>query len=436
MDKVSLSTIEYRDISTIIEYSNNAKTHPDNQIDQIANSIAEFSFLDPIAIDENNIILEGHGRLAAAKKMGIEQIPVIQVTGLSDAQKKSYRIAHNKLNMKTGFDDLAIAAELEALQELEYDLSLTGFDTDELDELVKLNGNDGYGAASCGTGNEDDVPEPEDVEPRCKLGEVWQMGRHKIAVLDSTKPETIKALFSNRKPNMIWADPPYGVDIVKIKEGFGGSDAAAKPFGSKGDRGSVGAGNACPVGIYAPIAGDNSIDTAINSVALVHEFAPNAVMFYWGGNYFAHKLPPTPCWIVWDKRDGMTSNNFADAELAWTNQSTPVRVFAHLWNGMIKASERGERRVHPTQKPVKLFEFCSSMYGKPEDLIFDPFLGSGMSIIGAESMNDGRTVYGCELSPVYADVCIQRWENFTGLTAHLIDSVETAIAYPSPPCQN
>lgn len=422
MAKPTLSAIEYRDVSSLIEYSNNAKLHPEHQIDAIANSIAEFSFLDPVATDEQNVLLSGHGRLAAAKKLGLTQIPVIQVTGLSDAQKKAYRIASNKLNLKTGLDEQALTLELEALQDLGFDLELTGFDTSELDELLKQVTQEGEGSDE----EKDDVPEPDEVEPRCKLGETWQLGKHKVAILDSTKPETLKYLFGDKKPHMIWADPPYGVDIVKIKEGLGGSDAAAKPFGSKDKRvprGSVGASVACPVGIYAPIVGDNSVDTAVNSYKYCFNFAPEAVMFYWGGNYFAHELPATPCWIVWDKRDGMTSNNFADAELAWTNQSSPVRVFAHLWNGMIKASERGEKRVHPTQKPVKLFEYCASMYGKPGDLVFDPFLGSGMSLIGAESMKDNRTVYGCELSPIYADVCIQRWENFSGQTAQLINSM-------------
>ena len=143
------------------------------------------------------------------------------------------------------------------------------------------------------------------------------------------------------------------------------------------------------------------------------------MQFWWGANNYANALPPTTCWIVWDKRDDQTSNNFADAELAWSNHKSAVRIFRHLWNGLMKASERGERRVHPTQKPVALAAWCFERYGKEGDIILDPFLGSGISVIAAEQMHN-RRVYGCELSPEYVAVVIQRWVDLTGKQPRLV----------------
>lgn len=169
---------------------------------------------------------------------------------------------------------------------------------------------------------------------------------------------------------------------------------------------------------YYPIAGDDSVDTAIASYKVCANLFPDAVQIWWGGNYYAHVLPPSSCWIVWDKEN---TGNFADAELAWTNQPSAVRIFKHMWNGMVKASEHGEKRVHPTQKPVALAQFCFEKYGKPNDLIFDPFLGSGMSLIAAAKIGD-RTVYGCELSEVYCEIIMQRFFNLTQIEPELIHS--------------
>jgi DNA modification methylase len=172
-------------------------------------------------------------------------------------------------------------------------------------------------------------------------------------------------------------------------------------------------------GKYAPIVGDDSIETAVLSSQLCLEQFPNAVQLWWGGNYYAHTLPPSSCWLVWDKEN---TGNFADAELAWCSDKSAVRIFKHMWNGMLKASEHGQKRVHPSQKPVALAEWAFEKYGKEQDIIFDPFLGSGMSVIAAENLD--RTVVGCELSPEYIDIIITRWENHTGEEATLLERSE------------
>lgn len=202
----------------------------------------------------------------------------------------------------------------------------------------------------------------------------------------------------------------------KKELGLRGTDAASKPFGSKDVRGTIGATNVVKVNKYFPVAGDDSIDTAIASAEVCLRLFSDALQFWWGGNYYAHALPPSSCWIVWDKEN---TGNFADAELAWSNHKGAVRIFKHMWNGMLKDSEHGERRVHPTQKPRALATWIFEKYGSTDDVIFDPFLGSGISLLAAEQMEGDRTVYGCELSEHYCEIIMQRWEKLTGKTAVL-----------------
>jgi hypothetical protein len=232
---------------------------------------------------------------------------------------------------------------------------------------------------------------------------------------------------------MVWSDPPYGIEIVSTHVSVGGGNCnrtsieecqdrkqnrakglgtvgGSKPFGSKAVRGSVGTSNVVSVNQYEPIIGDDTTKTACNSFEVCKSF-PDAIQIWWGANYYDF-LPPSPCWLVWDKEN---TGNFADAELAWSNHQSAVRIFKHQWNGMIKASERGESRVHPTQKPVALAEWAFEKYGAAGDLIFDPFLGSGMSIIAAENLK--RRVIGIELSEHYCSVVVSRWEDYTGKKA-------------------
>ncbi|MFM6198241.1 MAG: DNA methyltransferase, partial [Dolichospermum sp.] len=249
-----------------------------------------------------------------------------------------------------------------------------------------------------------------------KLGEIWQLGRHKIACGDSTIESNVRALLGDRfgDVGMVWSDPPYGIEVV-TKEGMVG-------YGVKGQY-----GKAANNGVYASVIGDSTTDSAVNSFQICSKF--DCTQIWWGANYFSSKLPNSKSWIVWDKEN---AENFADAELAWCKSSQPVRIFKHMWNGMIKASEHGEKRVHPTQKPIALCEWAFNKYGQPNDLILDPFLGSAPSIIAAEKMEGDRTVYGFELSPDYCEVIIQRWEKFTGKQAELIGRLDDSAQVSEP----
>jgi hypothetical protein len=277
-------------------------------VDQIANSIEEFTFLDPVAVDEKGELLEGHGRLLAAKKRGDATIPVIQVTGLTEAQKVAYRLTHNKLTMNTGFDPELLKIDFEFLQDEGFNLDLTGFGELELsflDEVIEEDNGEGEGSG------EDDYEPPEEIESRVKLGEIWQLGRHFLCAGDSTIESNVRALLGDRFSDvgMVWADPPYGINVV--------SDNKMVGYGVKGQY-----GKAADNGVYAPVIGDSTIDTAVKSFQLCTVF--NGSQIWWGANYFSSKLPDSKSWIVWDKEN---AENFADGELAWCKSSQPVRIF-------------------------------------------------------------------------------------------------------------
>jgi hypothetical protein len=156
-------------------------------------------------------------------------------------------------------------------------------------------------------------------------------------------------------------------------------------------------------GVYAPVLGDETTETAREGYRVCAAAWPRAVQVWWGGNYYADALPPSSCWLIWDKDN---TGNFADAELAWTNQKTAVRIVKHRWNGLLKASERGERRIHPTQKPIFLASWCFQKYGKQDDLILDPFFGSGSALVAAKQL--GRRAIGIEASEDYCCKAIER----------------------------
>ena len=202
-----ISQIEHWELSRIQPYDNNAKLHPQEHVDQIAASIEEFDFLDPVAVDENGVLLEGHGRLLAAKAQGMASIPVIQVTGLSETQKVAYRLAHNKLTMNTEFDSEALKLDFDILNDLDFDLNLTGFDAAE----VELLGNDTPRPVGSGQGSDVwDKP-----MARCQPNQIWKLGRHKLLCGDATNKENVQRLFEGQKPDLIWSDPPYGMKCQK-----------------------------------------------------------------------------------------------------------------------------------------------------------------------------------------------------------------------------
>ena len=367
-----------KSILAIKPYILNAKQHPQKQVKQIAASIKEFGFNQPIVTDKAGVIIVGHGRYLAAKELGLTEVPVLQLD-LTEEQVKAYRLADNKLN-ESEWDMKLVIDELKSLTPVMFDL--TGFDKDL---LLEPNSKD------------DEVPDTPD-EPTTKLGDIYQLGAHRLMCGDSTLIYSVEKLMNGQKADMVFTDPPYGMGVVKNRKVGADFGIAQK-------------------GNYSEVIGDATIDTAkkFYDASIKIGFSKFII---WGGNYFIQFLPFSTGWLVWDKRgDSGIKNTFADGELAWTNCQKQIRIYKQLWNGMIREGEH-EKRVHPTQKPIMTLQKILNDFTVEKQIIYDGFLGSGSTLIACEKTD--RICYGMELDPKYCDVIVKRWEEFTGQKAVLL----------------
>ena len=369
-------------INELKPHPKNPRVHPDSAIDKLVRSIKEFGWTNPILVSTDGYILAGHARLKAAEKAGIEEVPVIYLP-LEGAKAEAYLIADNRLQDETDWDYEKLKDLLQELDTGEFDLELTGFDMDEIEDLMTQ-------FHVPGEIVEDEAPEPPE-EPVTKPGDLWILGRHRLLCGDATKDYNI--LIDNKDIKLLFTDPPYGVSVV-------------------GSNGSIGKGCLAKAGTYRPVIGD---DTYFNPTYL---FNIGEKQIIWGANYFHDKLPLGTRWLVWDK-ERPAGTTFSDCELAWTSiEGVAVKKYKCTWNGMIREGE-SEKRVHPTQKPLKLCCEIIKDYTDENDIVLDLFGGSGSTLIACEQLN--RTCYMMELDPIYCDVIIKRWENLTGQKAVLAE---------------
>lgn len=302
-------------------------------------------------------------------------MPVIVADDLTPEQVKAFRLADNKVGELAEWDDSMLLSELEELAELEFDMTQFGFDdldfADETAEIVE---------------DEFDGEPPE--EPKSKLGDIYQLGRHRLMCGSSIDKKAVKTLVGSNVMDLVFTDPPYGMNAVSK------SGVLSKTYGTD-------------------IMNDDNNDVAVESFILSQELFGNAKQVWWGANYYSHGLPDSECWIVWNKNNG--GSDQTDAELAWTNFRSVVRMFT-------LASEK-TNRVHPTQKPVKLIADIFNKFDKENifDHVIDLFGGSGSTLMACEQTN--KTCYAMELDPKYVDVIIKRWEEFTGEEAELVGNI-------------
>lgn len=365
-------SINYRKSGDLIPYINNSRTHSDQQVQQVASSIKEFGFTNPILIDEGDGIIAGHGRLMAAQKLGLDEVPTITLKGLTEAQRKAYVIADNQLAMNADWDLDALKVEVERLTELDFDIDLLGFDDDMLAGLMEEEPAEGLT-------DEDDVPELED-DPITVEGDVWVLGDHRLMCGDSTSIDAVEALMQGIYPDLIHTDPPYGMNAVSK------SSVLKANYGTD-------------------IMGDDNPDIAKDAFSLINGLYPEAKQIWWGANYYCSALPDSECWLVWDKNNGQSDQT--DCELAWANFRSVVRQFT-------QASEK-TNRVHPTQKPVSLMEWIIKRFNLSANTIADYFGGSGSTLIAAEK--HGIRSFVMEFDPKFCDVIIKRWQDFSGQEA-------------------
>jgi len=375
--------IELIDIESLIPYARNSRTHSDSQVAQIAASIKEFGFTNPVLIDADSGIIAGHGRIMAARKLGLVDIPCIRLGHLTEAQKRAYVIADNKLALNSGWDNEMLLVEFAELEDLGFDLDLTGFVQEEIDALKPE-------VVQEGLTDEDAVPEVP-VEPTTKLGDVYILGRHRLMCGDSTSLDAVNKLMNGNAVDMVFTDPPYNV-------AFNGRS-----------------------GKHDVIKNDNLPDAEfgdfIAEVCNTIQAVDPKVYYIWcNWNFYGvlqGKLEYKSC-IVWAKNVfGMGNGYRHQHEFCLFNGKIDqeIKNESDLWS-----IKKDTNYVHPTQKPVALSVRAFGNHVKLLNVL-DLFGGSGSTLIGAEQT--GRNAYVMELDPKYCDVIVKRWEEFTGKKAVL-----------------
>ena len=430
----------------LVPYARNARTHSDQQIAQIATSMAEFGFVNPILIGDDNVIIAGHGRLMAAQRLGMSEAPVIVLGHLTAAQRRALVIADNKIGENAGWDEAQLSLELQALLSDGFDLGLLGIPEDELDALLA----EAEGSPEISDDAADAIPEPP-AEPITRPGDIWQLGRHRLCCGDATDPAAVARLMQGEQATLMFTSPPY---------------AQQRDYGAAKEK--VGDWDALMQGVFAaaPVTADAQLLVNLGLVHRDSEWQP-----YWEGwvEWMRASGWRRFGWYVWDQGPGLPGD--------WNGRLAPSHEFIFHFNraprkphktvpskhagetlgggglrgadGTVHAktgtgnaiqSHRipdsvfrimrhkgglGAAGSHPAVFPVALVEAVLTAFSDPGDLIYEPFCGSGTQIVAAERA--GRRCFAMELDPVYCDVAVRRWEMATGRKAQLEDRNKTTI---------
>ncbi len=383
-------TVRVRDL---IPYARNARTHSEDQVAQIAASIREFGFTNPVLTDGENGIIAGHGRVLAARKLGLAEVPVIELAHLTPAQRRAYVLADNKLALNAGWDEDLLRLELAELQDLGFDLGLTGFDADEIAGFLA--------EPTAGLTDPDAIPAlPEN--PVTRPGDVWILGRHRLACGDCTDPAVVAAVLGTVRPHLMVTDPPYGVAYDPAWRNRAGVSTTART---------------------GKVENDHRADWR-EAWALF----PGEVAYVWHGALHATTVADslTACGfdiraqIIWAK-DRLVLGR---GHYHWQHEPAWYAVRGHgHWSGdrkqttlwQIAGRSEDAETVHGTQKPVECMRRPIENNSSPGQVVYEPFSGSGTTLIAAEMT--GRACHAIELSPAYVDVAVARWEAFTGEAA-------------------
>lgn len=394
--------ITYQPVEALIPYVNNSRTHSDEQVAQVAASIQKFGFTNPILVDGEKGIIAGHGRLLAARKLDMKEVPTIELAGLSDAEKKQYIIADNKLALNAGWDYDMLKLELTDLKEMGEDLKIIGFSDSELAELLTDDEKQGE------TGD-NEAPEPPEVATSSP-GDVWVLGAHRVMCGDSTKADDLEKLMDGSLADQLITDPPYNVDYES------GS-------GMKLDNDNMEDGD------FAQLLND-----AMTSAFMA--LKPGAVIYIWHSDFEADKFiracrssgfKVTQC-VIWLKDQFVMGRKDYQVKhehclYGWKEGA------AHLWaadrkqSSVIEVKRPTANKLHPTMKPVELITYQIKNNTKGGDMVLDLFGGSGTTLIAAEKTS--RIARLMELDPKYVDVIVERWQDWTGQSAILEGTEQT-----------
>lgn len=396
-------------VAELLKDPRNARRHPDKNLTTIRDSFLRFGQRQALVVNRRNLVTEaGNGRLQVAQSLGWQYIAV-SFEDDDALTATAFGLVDNQSALTAEWDDEIRAELLHGLQEEGEDLSKLGFDDDDLAKLLAIKSdNDKFDDDSIDKTGDVNTNRADELQKewQTERGQVWGIpsvsmpGRcHRVVCGDSLDPAVIALALDGLTPDGVWSDAPYGMNFDTMKT-----------------RGKTANGAGLALSIPRPrVLGDNTIDTAQTSFSQLWKACPQALHIWWGANHYSSCFPESSCWIVWDKEN---NGDFADAELAWCSDKGSVRLFRHMWNGMIKASERGERRLHATQKPIALFEWCAQKYLPGQGKVWlDPFAGSGISLLGAERL--GQIACCVELSEAYVAVILQRAKD-AGLTVRKI----------------
>ncbi len=387
-------------VAKLIPYARNARTHSDEQVAQIAASIAEFGFTNPILVGADGVIVAGHGRLAAAQKLAMARVPVVVLEHLSPTQRRALVIADNRIAENAGWDETMLRVEMEALQLDDFDMSLTGFDADALAELMA--GGDGDDS---GNTDDDDVPEVQETSIS-RTGDVWLLGPHRLLCGDSTLAESYAQLLQGEGVDMVFTDPPYNVNYANTaKDKMRGKNRA----------------------ILNDNLGDGFYDFLLAALTPTVASCKGAIYVAMSSSEldvlqsaFREAGGKWSTFVIWAK------NTFTMGRSDYQRQYEPILYGwaeggKHHWCGdrdqsdvwQIKKPHKND--LHPTMKPVELVERAIRNSSRPANSVMDPFGGSGTTLIAAEKT--GRIARLIELDPKYVDVIVRRWQDWTGKQA-------------------
>ena len=402
MSEPWLSThIERWPTEKLVPYARNARTHSEEQVAQIAASIVEFGFTNPILAGSDGVIVAGHGRLAAAQKLGLDTVPVVVLDHLTPTQRRALIIADNRIAENAGWDDAMLRIELQSLQEDGFNLDITGFDADALAEIMA-----GEETTVDGQTDDDAVPEVS-ATPISRPGDVWELGNHRLVCGDATDPKSYELLMADARADMVFTDPPYNVDYANsAKDKMRGKD---RP-------------------ILNDNLGDGFYDFLLAALTPMLERCAGATYIAMSSSEldtlqssFRAAGGKWSTFIIWAK------NTFTLGRADYQRQYEPIlygwpegenrhwcgdRDQGDVWN--IKKPQKND--LHPTMKPVELVERAIRNSSRPGDIVLDPFGGSGTTLIAAEKT--GRIGWLIELDPKYVDVIVRRWQDWSGQEAY------------------
>ena len=415
--------IEYLPTATLHAYPRNARTHSKKQIKQIAESIRQFGFTNPLLIDDHHMILAGHGRLAAARILDMSEVPCVRLSHMTAAQKKAYVLADNKLALNAGWDEELLAEELEALLGCDagFDVSITGFTLAEVDQLIE-----GKAIIEDGDPADDAMPENGDGPALCRPGDIWQLGPHRLICGDSLDPAVVDLLMDGKLARMVFTDPPYNVPIAGHVSGLGKIKHREFAFAS-------GEMSKSQFVSFLRQAFENlcahSFDGSIHFICM--DWRHMAEMLEAGDGIYTELKNL----IVWAKDNGGMGTFYRSRHeliFAFKHGTEPHlnsfelgqhgRYRTNVWEykgvNTLKANRMEELALHPTVKPVQMIADAIKDVSGRNDIVLDLFGGSGSTLIAAHKT--GRIAYMCELDPVYCDRIIRRYETYAKDEAQLI----------------